>query len=365
MKNNYFFQRMNNTLTVVLLIGFLLISFSEEEPRHSPETQRTKSIEEWENLRFGAFVHFNDNTLIEQELSKNIDPGLFNPVGLDFDSMMSTFHEAGIKYAVLTTRHTSGFCLWDSKTTHFDVASSPYKKDVVRLFVDACLKHDIKPCFYYCLWGGKDWNPGDWNPQLKAELAGTTPRKIILDQLSELAENYGDIYEFWLDMQLWADTTLSPQESYDLLKSKNPNTFVHFNQHVQDGSVIRYFPTDFLNGEERIPPVSGHNPSRSINNESYYLPFEYEITSQHCDHRSLGNGLMKGSVWFTYSDSQFYPVDSLFNFIKQSYNRGGSTVLLSTAPDKTGFYRKADADSLIRLGNLIRHYWNPDSSGSN
>lgn len=364
MKNSYFFQRMNGTLTVVILIGFLLISFSKKEPRYLPATQRKQSVEEWENLRFGAFVHFNDNTLIEQELSKNIDPGLFNPVGLDFDSMMSTFQKAGVKYAVLTTRHTSGFCLWDSKTTHFDVAGSPYKKDVVRLFVDACQKHDIKPCFYYCLWGGKDWNPSDWNPQLKAELEGTIPKKMILDQLSELADNYGDIYEFWLDMQCWADTSLKPQETYDLLKSKNPTTFVHFNQHVQDGSVIHYFPTDFVNGEERIPPVSGHDPSRVINNETYYLPFEYEITSQHCDQRSLGNGLMKGSVWFTYSDSQFYPVDSLFNYIKQSYDRGGSNILLSTAPDKTGVYRKADADSLIRLGNLIRRYWNPDSSGS-
>lgn len=352
-------------MTVVLMTGLFLFSCLNSETKHSPATQKNKSIEEWEDLRFGAFVHFNDNTLVEQELSKNIDPGVFNPDKLDFDSMMATFQKAGVKYAVLTTRHTSGFCLWDSKTTQFDVANSPFKKDVVKLFVDACRKHDIKPCFYYCLWGGKDWNPKDWNPAIKAELEGTTPKKIILAQLSELAENYGNIYEFWLDMQLWADSALSPQESYDLLKSKNPKTFVHFNQHVQDGSTIRYFPTDFVNGEERIPPVTGHNPVRQVGNTNYYLPFEYEITSQRCDTRSLGNGLMKGSVWFTYSDSGFYPVDSLFNYIKQSYDRGGSTVLLSTAPDKTGVYRKADGDSLIRLGNLIRRYWNRDSSRSN
>lgn len=347
-------MKTNYHLLLVLLAGFLLFSGTKAGVKsYHPAKKLSKPVAAWEKLRFGAFVHFNDNTFLEQELSKNTDTQLFNPSALNFDAMLSTFQKAGVKYAVLTARHTSGFCLWDSKTTAFDVTNSPYKKDVVRQFVEACRKHDIKPCLYYCLWGGKDWNPKDWNPTIKAELEGTTPRNIILAQLAELAENYGEIYEFWLDMQCWADSTLTPQESYDLLKSKNPSTFVHFNQHVQDGSTLRYFPTDFINGEERIPPVTGHHPIRLVDNQAYYLPFEYEITSQHCDNRSLGNGLMKGSVWFTYSDSRFYPVDSLYQYIRQSLDRGASNILLSTAPDKTGNYRKADADSLVRLGNRI------------
>ncbi|NWJ51453.1 MAG: alpha-L-fucosidase [Bacteroidetes bacterium] len=317
-------------------------------------TRKTKKISEWQTLRFGAFVHFNDNTFIGKELSKNIDPTVFNPVKLDFDSLMSIFQKAGIKYAVLTTRHTSGFCLWDSKTTQFDVASSPYKKDVVRMFVDACRKHNIKPCLYYCLWGNY-WKPWEWNPTIKAELKNTTPKEVIKAQLSELAENYGDIYEFWLDMQCWAYTTLKPQETYNLIKSKNPKTIIHFNQQVQNGTEIKYFPTDILNGEERIPPIAGHQPFRIIGNVTYYLPFEYEITSQRCDKLSLGNGLMKGSVWFTHTESHFYPVDSLYRYIKMNFERGGNNILLSTAPDMTGTYKKADADSIIKLGKLI---WN-------
>jgi alpha-L-fucosidase len=322
--------------------------------RFAPAAGKTDRLSRWGSLRFGAFVHFNDNACIEQEISKNADPGVFNPERLNFDAMMSTLQKAGVKYAVLTTRHTSGFCLWDSKTTRFDVASSPYKKDVVKMFVDACRAHDIKPCFYYCMWGNKQWNPSAWNPTIRSELEGTSPRKVILEQLSELAEHYGDIFEFWLDMQCWADTTLSAQEAYDLLKSKNPGTIVHFNQHVQDGTKITYFPTDILNGEERIPPAAGHNAMREVNETRYYLPFEYEITSQRYDTLSLGNGLMKGSVWFTYPHSRFYPVDSLYSYIRQSYERGGSNILLSTAPDKTGEYREVDCDSIIRLGEMIK-----------
>lgn len=318
-----------------------------------PAGSRNETIAEWEDLNFGAFVHFNDNSCIDTEISRNTDPGVFNPVNLDFDTIMAVFKKAGIKYAVLTTRHTSGFCLWDSRFTGFDVAVSPYNKDVVKMFADACRKYEIKPCFYYCLWGNEDWLPSKWNPLLKKELELTTPKEIILGQLAELAQNYGEIYEFWLDMQCWADTSLSAQEAYNLIKGINHETIVHFNQHVQDGSKINYFPTDILNGEERIPPPAGHDPDRVVEGKEYYLPFEYEITSQRNDSITLGNGLMKGSVWFTYPQSNFYPVDSLFRFIRQSFERGGSNILLSTAPDKTGTYRKADRDSLIRLGQLI------------
>lgn len=341
---------------MICLMAMVFLAACDRQPGNKefqPASDRTGNIQEWENLRFGAFVHFNDNTFLESEFSKNTDPGIFNPPAIDFGAMMETLRKAGVKYAVLTTRHTSGFCLWDSKVTRFDVASSAYRKDVVRLFVDACHDNDIKPCFYYCLWGGKDWNPAGWNPVIRKELENTTPGEIIKTQLSELSDNYGEIFEFWLDMKCWTDSSLSAQDLYDLIKRKNSGTIVHFNQHVQDGSKIVYFPTDIVNGEERMPPAEGHNPRRMVNQKGYYIPFEYEITSQCCERATLGNGLMKGSVWFTYTDSRFYPVDSLYKYIRTAIERGTSNILLSTAPDKTGSYRKADSDSLIKLGKMI------------
>jgi alpha-L-fucosidase len=117
---------------------------------HYPVNQKNNELTQWENLRFGAFVHFNDNTFIGKELSQNADPEKFNPAEIRFDTMMAALQKAGVKYAVLTSRHTSGFCLWDSKVTEFDVAKSAYPHDVVRLFVEACRRYNIKPCLYYC-----------------------------------------------------------------------------------------------------------------------------------------------------------------------------------------------------------------------
>lgn len=352
---NKSFKYVSSALIYVCLFVIICCSCRQKENiNFRPSADRSENIRKWEELKFGAFVHFNDNSCAGMEISRNTDPCVFNPVNLNFDTIMWAFQKAGIKYAVLTARHTSGFCLWHSRFTRFDVKASPFRKDVVRMFTDACRKYDIKPCIYYCLWGNDGWLPSKWNPVIKKELEKTSPKKVILGQLKELASNYGDIYEFWLDMQCWADTSLSAQESYDLIKRINPETIVHFNQHVQDGSKINYFPTDILNGEERVPPTEGHQPLREVDGQRYYLPFEYEITSQRNDSISLGHGLMSGSVWFTYPESNFYPVDSLFRYIKLSYDLGGSNILLSTAPDKTGTYRISDRDSLIRLGRLIR-----------
>ena len=100
---------------------------------------------------------------------------------------------------------------------------------------------------------------------------------IILAQLYELATRFGGIPYFWIDMKNWAPADLSTQEIYDVLKSLQTNCVVEFNQHVQDGTKMAYFPTDVLDGELTPPPASGHNPIRKVSGKTYYLPFDYNL----------------------------------------------------------------------------------------
>ena len=216
-------------------------------------------------LPSGAFVCFNTNQFTGQELCQNHDAKIYNPRRLDVAGWIAAFKAAGMKYAVLTTRHTSGFLLWDSPTTNFDVAASGNTTDVCREFVKECRRQGLAPAFYYCLWGGKDWN---LQPNARA---------LILAQLYELATNYGEIPYFWLDMKNWAPPDLTTQELYDELKTLQPNCVVEFNQHVQDGSNIACFPTDVIDGEMTPPPAPSHNPLRTINGQKYYLPFDYNL----------------------------------------------------------------------------------------
>jgi len=76
-------------------------------------------------------------------------PKTFNPKRYDPDDWMAIAKIAGVKYMVLTTKHHSGFCMWDTKTTDFSIMHTPYGKDIVRAYVDACRRHGIKVGFYF------------------------------------------------------------------------------------------------------------------------------------------------------------------------------------------------------------------------
>jgi alpha-L-fucosidase len=318
------------------------IDFSQ---KRSPATERTDLIKKWDSYRLGAFVCFNSNQFSGIEICKATDPKIYNPEQLDVASWIAAFKQAGMKYAVLTVRHTSGFLLWDSPTSEFDVASSGNTTDVCRAFVDECRKQGIVPAFYYCLWGG------EWNPDPNA-------RAVILAQLYELATQYGEIPYFWMDMMNWAPPDLSTQEIYDALKGLQPNAVVIFNQHVQDGTKINYFPTDVVNGELVPPPATGHDPLRTVDGKTYYLPFEYSLVSQ-----SREGGYkydpIGPSCWFTYGEgkdfipSRPFPAESLAKQIKLGYDRGAANVLLATAPDHTGRMRPEDVEQLRRLGEIL------------
>ncbi len=319
-----------------------LIDFSK---RHSPATERTDLIKKWESYRLGAFVCFNSNQFSGIEICQATDPKTYNPQQLDVAGWIAAFKQAGMKYAVLTVRHTSGFLLWDSPTSDFDVASSGNTTDVCREFVDECRKQGIVPAFYYSLWGG------EWKPDPNA-------RAVILAQLYELATQYGEIPYFWMDMMNWAPPDLSTQEIYDALKSLQPNAVVIFNQHVQDGTKINYFPTDAVNGELVPPPATGHDPLRTVDAKTYYLPFEYSLVSQ-----SREGGYkydpIGPSCWFTYGEgkdfipSRPFPAEALAKQIKLGYDRGAANVLLATAPDHTGRMRPEDVEQLRQLGQIL------------
>jgi len=310
--------------------------------RHCPALKQTEALRRWRSWRYGAFVCFNSNQFTGKEHCHVKDPRVYDPADLDVAGWVTAFREAGMRYAVLTTRHTSGFLLWDSATTTFDVASSGNPTDVVKAFVDQCRRQGIAPGLYYCMWGGKKYRP---TPNARA---------VILGQLYELATRYDDIPYFWIDMMNWAPADLSPQQVYDAIKSLQPGAIVILNQHVQDGRQIKYFPTDVLNGELVPPPVEGHNPRRNIKGVTYTLPFEYELCSQRRE-GGIKYDPLGPSCWFTYGQgrsfvpSHSFEAKAICERVKLGWQRGADNVLLSVAPDHTGHMRSSDVAELLTL----------------
>lgn len=315
----------------------------ESDGHFYPARNQTPILAEYEALKFGVFVHFNMQQFVytKDEFTQEKNPAVWNPVQLDVEQWFRQWSGAGVKYAILSTKHTSDFCLWDTKTTDANVMNSPVPVDIVGDFVKYARKYNIKPCFYYCIWGG-------------AYNAKENAREIMFGQLEELLTGYGKINLMWMDMANWRPEGVTVQGIYDFIKAHQPDTLVHFNQHIQDGTVIHYFPTDIVNGEERIPPETGHVKFREIDGQTYYLPFEYEICMQKVE-EDVGKGYTRGTRWFTYDKSHPAPIEELYPYIRQAYRRGASNVVVSTAPDHTGRVREEDVETLVQLRKLIDH----------
>ncbi len=160
-------------------------SFSEVKP--SP--QQTA----WQDLEFGVIIHFSTNTFLDREWGDGTaDPGIFNPTQFDPDQWMKAIRDSGAKYVVLVAKHHDGFCLWPTGQTDYSIKSSPWKDgkgDVVSDVARSARKYGLKFGIYLSPWDRHE-------PKYKNSAAYDDYYQA---ELSELATNYGELVEFWLD----------------------------------------------------------------------------------------------------------------------------------------------------------------------
>ncbi len=171
------------------------------------------------DLRFGAMLHFNMGTFTDEEwASSNHDPKKFNPTKLDCNQWAKACKAAGMTYGILTTKHHDGFCLWDSKYTDYDVANSSVKRDVVAEYVKAFRDQGLKPCLYFSIW---DRHNGIENGGLKEE-------ELVMNQLTELLTQYGEIPLIIFDGWNWkmGHRLIDFQKIYNHIKKLQPNCLV-------------------------------------------------------------------------------------------------------------------------------------------
>jgi alpha-L-fucosidase len=126
---------------------------------------------------------------------------------------MRIAHAAGMRYAVLTTKHHDGFALWPTKHSEFSIAQTPFDGDIVGEYVDAARDEGLRVGFYYSL---SDWHHPDYPAFTEADKpymsflgkrSPTWDRYIdaMFGQIRELCTNYGRIDLMWFDGQ-WERT---------------------------------------------------------------------------------------------------------------------------------------------------------------
>ncbi len=201
----------------------LLLSMSglAQLPRETAQQKETR-MRWWTEARFGMFIHWGlyaqaarhewvkkYERMTNEDYQKYFD--LFNPDLYDPHEWARMAKAAGMKYAVITSKHHEGFCLFDSKFTDYKATNTPARRDLIRPWVDAFRQEGLRVGFYYSLldWHHPSYTVDSNHPQsakTDEEYASLNQgrdmavyRQYLKDQVRELLTNYGKIDIIWLD----------------------------------------------------------------------------------------------------------------------------------------------------------------------
>lgn len=130
-------------------------------------------------------------------------PNTFNPSRFEPETLARLARLTGFRYMMFTAKHHNGFAMWDTATTDFSIAHTPYRQDVTRQLFDAFRKEGVPPGVYFSPddfhWlyrHGKEINRhvDDVQPSSNADLM-----KLDRAQLTELMTQYGPVVAVFFD----------------------------------------------------------------------------------------------------------------------------------------------------------------------
>lgn len=262
-------------------------------------TAREQRIQWFNHDRFGMFIHWglyaipargewvrSFERIPVEDYEKYFNS--FNPVNYDPKAWAKAAKAAGMKYAVMTTKHHDGFCLFDSALTDYKATNTPAGRDLIREYADAFRAEGLKVGFYYSI---IDWHHPDYpaygdrqHPMRDNAEFKDRPQDFnrYLDymhgQVKELLTNYGTIDVLWFDFS-YEDMTGEKWKATELVKmirELQPNVLI---DNRLGGNIKAREPEiyagDFASPEQLLPPHG------IVNEDGKPLPWEACITLNH------------------------------------------------------------------------------------
>ena len=172
-----------------------------------------EDIKWWRDAKLGLFIHWGVysvigkgewayfNEKIPQEEYRRIAEREFHPSRSAREiakEWIGYAREAGMRYAVMVTRHHDGFAMWDSGHSWKDFTSAKCgpKADYVEAFADACHGAGIHTGLYY---SPMDWRfPGYFDPKGQPGNAALMKEQAYR-QIEELCTRFGKVEILWYD----------------------------------------------------------------------------------------------------------------------------------------------------------------------
>jgi len=309
---------------------FLLIIIGITSKAQQPLQQLQQ---QFVDLRFGMFIHFNIPTYMNQDWpDPEASPAIFNPTKLDCDQWAKAAKSAHMSYGCLTTKHHSGFCIWDTKTTDYNVMNSPLKKDVVKEFTDAFRANGLKVMLYYSIL--------DTHHRIRPNAITHKDVEMIKAQLTELLTHYGKIYALIIDGwdAPWSRISYDDvpfEEIYHLVKSLQPDCV------MMD-----------LNGAKY--PAEG---MYYTDIKTYEMGAGQRISKEHNTMPSLACLPINGS-WFWKTDDPTTPVKDpakLVNDYLIPLNKVDCNFILNVSPNRDGLIDDNALAALKQIGSMWKN----------
>ncbi len=319
---------------------------------------REERTREFLRNRFGLFIHWGLYSIPARgEWIRGNEKMSFEQYKVYFDEFDAARYDprawaraakaAGQKYAVLTTKHHDGFCLFDSKLTDFKATNTPAGRDLVREYVDAFRAEELAVGLYYSI---IDWNHPDYpgygdriHPDRGNEAAKDKPIDFdrYLDymhgQVRELLTNYGQIDIMWFDFsydemtgEKWRATEL-----VRMIRSIQPDIIID----NRLGGDIRAaepeeYAGDFYSPEQIIPPGG------IVDAGGASIPWEACIT-------------LNDNWGYHSGDREYKSAAQVIRTLVECVSKNGN-LLLNVGPDAKGEITRESLDVLAEVGEWLR-----------
>ena len=214
---------MKKMILITLLLCFGSKGFCQKEMSH-PER-----LKWWQDSKMGLFIHWGPVSLIGKEISWSREGygkakydslyHRFNPKKFNAKEWVALAKASGMKYMVLTAKHHDGFCLFDTKTTDYNIMNTPFGRDVCKELAEAAHEANMPICWYFSV---ADWKDPDCrDPKTNGVFA-----ERVLNQVSELLTNYGKIGLLWIDFEGWP-SPVEPKKVFDLARKLQPEIIIN------------------------------------------------------------------------------------------------------------------------------------------
>ena len=354
------------------LVHFLTIAqhhnISADYIRPSDSLVR-QNLEEWQDLKFGLFVHWGIYSqwgiieswnLCPEDRSWNIRRGAhaqnyfeyvkayeklqttFNPIQFNPEKWAETAKRAGMKYVVFTTKHHDGFAMFDTKQSDYKITDSktPFSshprsnvtKEIFSTFRGCGFKigaYFSKPDWHSDYYWWPYFPPKDRNVNYDPDKypdRWEKFKKFTYRQIEELMLGYGKVDVLWLDGG-W----VRPVASSD----KQGATRISQDIGMADIAAMARRHQPGLLVVDRT--VSGEfenyvTPEQSVPEKPLDIPWESCMTM--------------GNSWSYVPDDVYKPACQIIHTLIKIVSRGGN-YLLNIGPGPHGDW---DSDAYDRLG---------------